>query len=340
MGRVRRVSVMPVYKRNAAQLTVLVAVLLALSFISIFVGVSSISPRDIFQLTPIQKQILSITRLPRLFSAVMAGASLGIAGTIMQQLTRNKFVSPTTAGTMDAARLGVLVGLIAFPTASLLQKTAVAFAFALAGTFVFIRIVERVKIKNAIFIPLVGLMFGNIVSSLTTSVAYRFDLMQSLATWLHGDFSMILRGRYEMLYLGVPLIAVAYFYADRFTIAGMGDSFAANLGLNYRHVVNVGLFIVAAISATVVLTVGALPFLGLVVPNIVTVYRGDNVRKNLAHTALLGAAFVVGCDIVGRLIISPYEVSVGLIMGVIGSVLFLVMLLRRNGQGARGGERR
>ena len=202
---------MPVYKRNAAQLTALRPSLLALSFISIFVGVSSISPRDIFQLTPIQKQILSITRLPRLFSAVMAGASLGIAGTIMQQLTRNKFVSPTTAGTMDVASSACSWGSLRFPPRVLLQKTAVVFAFALAGTFVFIRIVERVKIKNAIFIPLVGLMFGNIVSSFTTSVAYRFDLMQSLATWLHGDFSMILRGRYEMLYVGVPLIIVAYF---------------------------------------------------------------------------------------------------------------------------------
>lgn len=140
-----------------------------------------------------------------------------------------------------------------------------------------------------------------------------------------------------MLYVGVPLMAVAYVYADRFTIAGMGDSFAANLGLNYRRVVNVGLFIVAAVSSAVVLTVGSLPFLGLVVPNIVTIYRGDNVRKNLPHTALLGAALVVGCDVIGRIIIHPYEVSVGLIMGVLGSAVFLFLLLRGNARGARGG---
>lgn len=328
------VSVMSWQKSNAVQLAALAAALLVLSFISIFVGVSNISPLDIFNLTPIQKQILSITRIPRLLSAIMAGAALSIAGMIMQQLTRNKFVSPTTAGTMDAARLGVLVALILFPGASLLQKTAVALAFALAGTFTFVRIVERVKFKNAIFIPLVGLMFGNIVNSVTTSVAYRFDLLQSLATWLHGDFSMILRGRYEMLYVGIPLIVVAYIYADRFTIVGMGDGFAANLGLNYRHVVNVGLVIVASISAAVVLTVGALPFLGLVAPNIVTIYRGDNVRHNILHTALLGAVFVVACDTLGRIIIHPYEVSVGLIMGVVGSALFLTMLLRRHARGA------
>lgn len=318
------------------QLAALAAALLALSFISLFVGVADISPVDalLFRLTPIQKQILAITRIPRLFSGIMAGAALGIAGMIMQQLTRNKFVSPTTAGTMDAARLGVLMALIVLPGASLLQKTAVAFAFALAATFAFVRIVETIQFKNATFIPLVGLMFGNIVSSVTTSIAYRYDLLQNLATWLHGDFSMILRGRYETLYVGVPLIIVAYVYADRFTIAGMGDSFATNLGLNYRHIVNVGLGIVAAISAAVVLTVGSLPFLGLVVPNITALYRGDNVKDNILHTALLGAIFVVACDTVGRVIIYPYEVSVGLTMGIVGSGLFLAMLLRRNARAA------
>lgn len=322
-------SVMPLVKRNAVQVAGLLAALLALSFISVFVGVSNISPRDLFSLTPVQWQVLSISRIPRLLSAIMAGSALSISGMIMQQLTRNKFVSPTTAGTMDAARLGVLVSLIALPAATMLQKTAIALAFALAGTFTFVKIIERLKFKNAIFIPLVGLMFGNIVNSATTSMAYRYDLVQSLSTWLHGDFSMILRGRYEMLYVGVPLIVIAYVYADRFTIAGLGHSFAANLGLNYRQVVNVGLILVAAISATVVLTVGTLPFLGLIVPNIVTVYRGDNVKHNLLHTALLGAVFVVACDIVGRVVIYPYEVSVGLITGIIGSATFLFMLVRR-----------
>lgn len=319
------------------QLAALVAALLALSFISLFIGVANVSPVDalLWRLTPIQKQILAITRIPRLLSAIMAGAALSMAGMIMQQLTRNKFVSPTTAGTMDAARLGVLVALIVFPGASLLQKTGIAFAFALAGTFLFVRIIERIKFKNATFIPLVGLMFGNIVSSATTSIAYRYDLLQSLNTWLHGDFSMILRGRYEMLYIGLPLILVAYIYADRFTIAGMGDSFATNLGLNYRHVVNVGLVIVAAVSAAVVLTVGSLPFLGLVVPNIVTLYRGDSVKHSLLHAALLGAVLVVACDTLGRVVIYPYEVSVGLTMGVLGSGLFLLMLLRQNARGVQ-----
>lgn len=307
----------------------LLILLVVLSGISLFVGVKNISPLDIFQLTPEQYEVLIISRFPRLMSIILAGMSLSIAGLIMQQLSRNKFVSPTTAGTMDSASLGILVSLLIFSSASMLHKTIVAFMFALAGTFIFMKILERIKYKESIMIPLVGLMFGSIVGSITTFFAYKHDLIQTIGTWLHGDFSVILRGRYELLYVSVPLVIIAYIYADRFTLAGMGEDFSINLGLNYKHVVNIGLVIVALISAIVVLTVGMLPFLGLIIPNIVTIYRGDNLRHSLSHTAILGAVFVLACDILGRVIIYPYEVSVGLMVGVIGSGIFLYLLLRR-----------
>ncbi len=313
---------------------VLFGLLIVLSITSLFVGVGAISPLDLFDLSPVQVKILQISRLPRLISIIVAGASLSIGGMIMQQLARNKFVSPTTAGTMDAARLGVLCALAFFPGAGMLQKTLVALVFSLGGAFGFMHILNRIKFKDAILIPLIGLMFGNIIGAVTTFFAYRYDMLQTLSVWLHGDFSMILKGRYEILYFNVPLMLLAYLFANRFTIAGMGEDFAANLGLNYNQVVNVGLIIIAAVSASVVLTVGSLPFLGLIVPNIVTIYRGDNIKRSLHHTALLGAAFVLACDILGRVIIHPYEVSVGLIMGVVGSGVFLWMLLRRQAHAA------
>lgn len=96
---------------------------------------------------------------------------------------------------------------------------------------------------------------------------------------MQGDFSLIMSGRYEMLYLSVPLVALAYIYANRFTIAGMGEDFAANLGVHYKRTVNVGLVIVALVSSVVILTVGTIPFLGLVVPNLVSMYMGDNLKK-------------------------------------------------------------
>ncbi|GAB4075094.1 petrobactin ABC transporter permease YclN [Barrientosiimonas marina] len=300
-----------------------------LSFTSIFIGVSDIAPWDIFNLTDEQMKMLTVSRLPRLISIIIAGAAMSICGLIMQQLTRNKFVSPTTAGTMDSARLGVLVSLLLFPSAGMLQKMAIAFAFALAGTFIFMKILDRIKFKNTIFIPLVGLMFGNIVGSITTFFGLKYNLVQSVSSWLHGDFSMVIEGRYELLYISIPAILLAYLFANRFTLAGMGEDFALSLGLNYKRVVNLGLVIVAFVSSIVILTVGTLPFLGLVVPNIVTIFQGDHLRKSIFPTALMGAVFVLFCDIVGRLIIYPYEISISLTIGVIGSGIFLYLLLGR-----------
>ncbi|WP_134702112.1 ABC transporter permease [Ammoniphilus sp. YIM 78166] len=306
----------------------LVAALLILSFISLFIGVKDIHPLHIFSLSEDQLETLLISRVPRLVSIIVAGISLSVSGLIMQQLSRNKFVSPTTAGTDDSARLGILVAIMLFGSASPLAKMFVAFAFALAGTFIFMKILDRIKFKDAVFIPLVGLMFGGIVSSVTTFFAYKHNLIQNISSWMQGDFSIILKGRYELIYLSIPVLILAYLYAHRFTVAGMGEEFSKNLGLNYKSVVNIGLIIVALISSVVMLTVGLIPFLGLIIPNIVTLYQGDNLERSLPHTALLGAVFVLACDILGRIIIYPFEIPIGLMVGVIGSGIFLYLLLR------------
>ncbi|MDM8150532.1 ABC transporter permease [Priestia megaterium] len=307
----------------------LILVFAVLSILSLFVGVQDLSAMDLFHLTKEESQTLFFSRFPRLLSIIMAGMSLSICGLIMQQITRNKFVSPTTAGTMDWARLGVLISLLVFASASPLLKMSIAFIFSLAGNLLFMRILDRIKFNDTIYIPLVGLMLGSIVSSLATFIAYKYDLIQNLSSWLQGDFSLVVKGRYELLYLSIPLLIIAYLYADKFTVAGMGESFSINLGVKYKQIVNIGLVIVSLITSITILTVGMLPFLGLIIPNIVSIYRGDHLRKSLPHTALLGAVFVLACDILGRVLIFPYEISIGLMVGVIGSAIFLFMLIRR-----------
>ncbi|GAA5417147.1 petrobactin import system permease protein YclN [Paraliobacillus ryukyuensis] len=308
----------------------LLIALLLLSVVSLFIGVTSLSIIDVFHLTEEQIHILWISRFPRLISIIIAGMSMSICGLIMQQLSRNKFVSPTTAGTIDSAKFGILIALLVFPTAGPVQKMIVAFIFALIGTFLFMKILEKVKFKDPIFIPLVGLMFGNIVSSITTFFAYQNDLIQNMSSWLQGNFALILQGRYEMLFISVPLVIFAYLYANKFTIAGMGEDFSKNLGMNHKQVVNIGLVIVAIITSVVTLTVGMIPFLGLIIPNIVSIYRGDHLRNSLPHTALLGSIFVLACDIIGRVIIFPYEIAIGVTVGVIGSGIFLYLIMRRS----------
>jgi iron complex transport system permease protein len=303
--------------------------LILMSLLSLFVGVSHITPMDLLKFQSEETQIFLISRLPRLLAILLAGAGMSIAGLIMQSLSRNKFVSPTTVGTIDAARLGILVSMIVFVNASILEKMIVAFAFALAGTLLFMQILDRIKFKDAVFIPLVGLMLGNVLSSVTTFFAYKANVIQNMAAWLQGDFSLIMKGRYELLYISIPIMIIAYLYANRFTVAGMGEDFSKNLGVSYRKIVNIGLVLVALITVTVVLTVGMIPFLGLIIPNIVSIFKGDHLQKTLPHTALLGAIFLLVCDILGRVIIYPYEISISLMVGVIGSAIFLYLLVRR-----------
>ena len=312
----------------------LVLILIILSVLSIFVGVTDIKLTDIFALESTKIEILLTSRVPRLVSIVVAGIGLSISGLIMQQISRNKFVSPTTAATVDFAKLGILASMLVFSSATTMQKMIISFSFSLVGTMIFMKMTKAIKFKNIIFIPLLGMMLGKVVNSITTFFAYKYDLIQNLSSWMEGDLSMIMKGNYELLYLSIPVVVIAFLYANKFTVAGMGEDFATNLGLNYNSVVNIGLIIVAVISAVTIITVGNIPFLGLIVPNIVSLYLGDNLKNSLYHTALLGPIFLLACDIFGRIVIFPFEISIGTTVGVIGSAIFLYMIVRRSGNEA------
>lgn len=247
----------------------------------------------------------------------------------MQQISSNKFVSPTTAATIDSAKLGVLVSTLLFTSANLVEKMVVSLIFAVLGTIIFMRILNKVKFKNVVFVPLVGIMVGNVIGSITDYLAYKNNLVQNMTSFLQGDFSTILKGNYELLFLTIPLLIISFMYAKKFTIVSMGEDISSNLGISYKKVVQLGVIIVSLISSLVVITVGSIPFIGLVVPNIISMFNGDNLSENIGLTALFGGIFVLICDIIGRLVIYPFEVPISLTVGVIGSGIFLFLVLRR-----------
>ncbi|WP_370659821.1 ABC transporter permease [Massilia timonae] len=273
-------------------------------------------------------QLLVVSRLPRTLALLLAGMSLAVAGLIMQMLVRNRFVEPSTAGTIEAATLGVLVLALLAPDTPVFGKMLVAAAFAMAGTFLFLGLLRRIPLRSPYLVPLVGLILGGVIQAVTTFFAFRYDMLQTLHAWTVGDFSGVLRGRYELLWLGAVLAFAAWVAADRFTVAGMGQQFTTNLGLNYKRLTFYGLLIVSAISAVVVVTAGSIPFLGLIVPNVVSILFGDNMRRSVPWVALLGGLFVLACDIIGRLVVYPYEIPIGTVVGIIGGALFLFLLLR------------
>ncbi|MCC5895087.1 MAG: iron chelate uptake ABC transporter family permease subunit [Alkalibacterium sp.] len=310
----------------------LMLLLIGISVVSLFTGVQDISIRDIFQLTEVQKLVLVTTRIPRTISLILAGSTLAVSGLLMQQLTQNKFVSPTTAGTMASARLGIVVAMIYFSHTTLSQKTGVAFLFSLLGTFVFTLFIRTVKNKKAVMIPLVGLMFGNIVNSLSTYLAVQYEIVQNASSWMQGNFALISSNNYQLLFLSVPLFLIIYLLAHYFTIMGLGKDVSTELGIPYALLELIGITVVSLATSAIILTVGSIPFVGIVIPNLVSLSKGDHFGKILFPTAFFGALFLLFSDILSRTLIFPYEIPISLIIGVVGSVLFLFLLLRGESQ--------
>ncbi len=303
---------------------------LGLAIVSVFVGVSDVSPASLLSSAPADRpmQVLLVSRLPRTLAILLAGASMAVAGLVMQMIVRNRFVEPSTVGTSESATLGFLVVTMLAPGWPLMAKMLVAATFALAGTALFLRILRAVPLRDPLLVPLVGIMLSGIIGAIAAFLAYRFGYMASLLAWGMGDFSGVLRGRYELLWAGLAFGILAYIAADRFTVAGMGQDFTTNLGLDHQRIMVLGLVVVSVVSASVLVSVGSIPFLGLIIPNVVSLTIGDNMRRTVPWVALGGAAFVLACDILGRLIRAPYEIPISVVVGVVGSALFLVLLLR------------
>ncbi len=315
--------------------TVLLFLTLGLSALSLCIGAADLTVNSLLTDGGESLEILLISRLPRLLAVLCTGAGMSIAGLLMQQLCANKFVSPTTGATISSAQFGILLALLFMPGSGLIERSLFAFASAIAGTWVFVWFIMRMPQKDPVLVPLVGIMFGNVIGGITNFLAFRYDMTQALSTWLVGHFSLVLRGNYELVYLALPLIALAALYAKQFNIVGMGRDFSKNLGVNYNFILFLGLSISAMITAAVVSVVGSISYIGLIVPNIVSLFKGDDLNATLADTALAGASFVLVCDMIGRIIITPYELPIELIVGSVGSLVFIALILYRLNFGRR-----
>lgn len=303
--------------------------LLVLSAVSLFIGAGHMPIADLFH-GGIESDaffLLAASRIPRTLAIALAGCGLAVAGAVMQVIALNRFAEPSTTGTVESAQFGMIATLLVAPGSSIVVRMVAAAAFAMGGTALFFALIRRVPLHSAFVVPLVGLTLGGIINAITHLIAYRYDLMQTLSAWTTGDFSGALRGRYELLWVALIVTIFACVAAIRFTLAGLGEEIATSTGLDYRRTLFLGMAVVSLVTAVVTVTVGTIPFLGLIVPNLASLAMGDNLKRTLPWIAFCGAALALACDIVGRLVIPPYEIPASTITGVIGSGFFLLMLL-------------
>jgi len=324
----RRTVIPPWFINTASLILMGLLVLLSLS-----IGVADFSWSGILQSLLTQSansdsSLLLVSRIPRTIAIILTGIAMAVAGMIIQVVLKNRFVEPSMVGATQSAALGLLVVSLLFPASALIVKMGVATIAAVFGMMLFMLLIHRIPPTDFLMIPLIGIVFGGIIEAVTTFIAYQTESLQMLSVWQFGDFSGVLAGRYELLWLTGALCILAYIIADKLTIVGLGDNIALNLGISKRQVTWIGVGMVAMMSAVVVVTVGMIPFIGLVVPNIVSRLMGDKLRRSLPAVALLGASAVLLCDIIGRSIRYPFEVPVATIFGVVGTVLFLWLLLR------------
>lgn len=301
--------------------------LLILCPISMSVGVADFSWTDLFQ-QPEQTQLFFVSRLPRTLAIILVGATLSIAGMVLQIVLKNRFIEPSMIGASQSAALGILIATLLFPATPLLAKMSFATVCALIGMAIFMFLMRNLPPHQKLMLPLIGIIFGNIIESITTFIAYETDSLQLLSVWFAGDFSGVLAGRYELLWITAGLAFLVYIMADRLSIAGLGQNISTSLGINYQQMTWFALIIVAMITALIVVTIGQIPFIGLVVPNIISRLAGDRLRQNLPTVVLFGANLMLACDIIGRVINAPFEVPISTIFGIIGTLIFLYLLFR------------
>ncbi len=303
------------------KLVVAVVVVVALLVASLFTGVYDLTGED-------GVEMFFTTRVPRTVALILAGAVMAMSGLVMQLITQNRFVEPTTTGTTEWAGLGLIGIMIVWPTAPIIVRMIAAVVAATIGTTIFFLFLRRVSLRSSLVVPIVGIMLGAVVRALSTFVALQFDMLQALGVWFAGSFTSVIKGQYEVLWIVTIVLVVVWFIADRLTAAGLGEDVATNLGINYKHVMLTGTLLIAVATGVVTVVVGNLPFIGLIVPNIVSLMLGDNLRKNLPWVALLGIGTVTACDLIGRTIIMPFEIPVSVVLGVVGAAVFIALLVR------------
>nr|WP_228370446.1 iron chelate uptake ABC transporter family permease subunit [Gottschalkia acidurici] len=302
-------------------LTVMVVIILGI--ISLFTGVYDILGQED------GINMFFITRVPRTAALMLTGAAMSMAGLVMQLITQNRLVESTTTGTIEWAGLGLVFVYLLFPAPTLVQRMTGAILFSFIGTMIFFLFLRKIRLRSSLIVPIIGMMLGAVISAISTFIGLVFQMTQNIESWFVGSFASVQIGRYEYLWLIVIVTVLIFIYANRLTLAGLGEDVTTSLGLNYNRIVLLGTGLISFAVGIVAAVIGNLPFLGLIVPNIVSMYRGDDLRTNLPWVCVLGMGTITVCDIISRTIIKPFEVPVSLILGTVGSVVFITVLLRK-----------
>lgn len=314
--------------------------IVVVTIMSISMGTKSISLETIndafirYDKENIDHQIIWSGRLPRALAVLCVGAFLATAGAIMQGITRNFLASPSIMGVTDGSAFFITMAFVFLPGISSFNLVLLSMLGSLFGgalVFGFASIIKNGL--SPVRLAIIGTVIGTFISSIGTAIAMYHQISQTITMWYNSKVHML---EMELIYLCVPIgmigLILALSLARAVTITALGEDVAVGLGQNTRIVKVLSMLAVAILTGTAVALVGKIAFVGLVVPHIVRMLVGVDYRVIIPCSAVMGAFFLAGCDLLSRYINFPFETPIGVVTALIGVPFFLYLIRRKGGE--------
>ncbi len=320
--------------RWSIYLIVLIVIAMAAIVLSLSVGEVAIPfrklPHILAEKESMEYGVLFYIRIPRTLLGFAVGGSLSLAGAILQGIYRNPLVEPYTLGISGGASLGVTFVLVSgLHLAHILILPIAGFI----GAFVTIFLVYSLSIRNRELnvnrMLLIGVMISFISSSLMMFLMSitTAENIQSIVYWMMGSLNESNQSLINVVVaLSLICLTVSYLFVMPLNALRLGEERAKHLGVNSNVIIRILFIITSLLTGAAISVAGVIGFVGLVIPHIVRLWVGSDYRIMLIASFLSGSAFLLVCDVIARTIISPNELPIGVITGIVGGIVFILLL--------------
>ncbi|MFJ5771727.1 FecCD family ABC transporter permease [Psychrobacillus sp. NPDC093180] len=330
-------------KTNWIATTILVTspVFIVLAIVlSVLYGAKDISALTVWQAITqfdannVDHNIIRTSRLPRVIAALLVGAFLAVAGSVMQGITRNYLASPSIMGVNDGSAFVITLAMVFFPGLPNYQMILLSMVGSAIGAGLVFGFGSLIKGGlSPVRLAIIGTVIGTFLSSIASAVAMYFQVSQSVSVWYNAKIHTV---NPDMLVLSIPFglvgLILALSIAKSVTISSLGEDIAVNLGQRTKWVKAISILSVVCLTGTAVALVGKIAFVGLVIPHITRFIVGVDYRFAIPCSAVIGAVFLAFCDVISRFINFPFETPVGVVTAIIGVPFFLYLIRTRGGE--------
>ena len=281
----------------------------------------------------IKDHIVWDLRLPCILVALISGVGLAVAGATMQSTLRNPLADPYTTGISSGAAFGATIAIVYLGGASTgnIQTVVCAFLFSLIPTAVIISLSVARKVSPVSMI-MAGIAVMYIFNAVTTMIKLWADPndLEAIYLWSVGSFDSIRWDDLPIMFIVTLFGTISLgLISNKLNILASGDDSAKSLGIDASRLRIICLTVISLITASIVSFTGIIGFVGLVAPHVIRLFIGSDNKFLILASAAFGAALLLISDLVGRTIISPSVIQVGVITSFIGGPLFLYLIVRQ-----------